>query len=394
MASKRVGSKNMAMPVEGDEESAEDASIVPGLEDLSSIFVVGDIHFQKDAFVQGEELIEKMIEVAKDASPSMIVLLGDILDNHETVRNSQYKQAERLIDELRVIAPVYVLIGNHDLINQSQFLTDAHFFGPFKKWEGVTIVDIPLGVTLRSGDRDLSIVMCPYVPPGRFVEALNTLFEYEEPIDWQLADCIFGHQEIKGVTYNGRESGKGDVWDEDYPPLILGHIHEPCHLSQNVWYVGSARQVASNETPDKRVWNITFDEEGIQHDEIDLGLKARKEIEIAYENVKSFDFGLVDRYHVKLKIRGTREQFKLFRKSQLHARLVHRGVKIAFDPVIESTSMLFNLAEALKDDVSFEHILRELIKKKSEAVQEIYEEMYGSEELGDGDVYELVFVDS
>ena len=379
------------------EDSQEEEQVVPDLDDLSSIFVVGDIHFQKDAFLQGEELIDKLIAAIRDASPTIIVLLGDILDNHETVRNSQYKQAERLLDSLRAIAPVYVLMGNHDLINQSQFLTDAHFFGPFKKWPGITIVDVPTAVTLPSPDKEITVVMVPFVPPGKLVEALNTLLEREDdPVDWQLADLVFGHQEIRGVVYNGRESSKGDVWDDAYPPLISGHIHEPCQVGNNVYYVGSARQVASNETPDKRVWSVTFDEEGFQRDEIDLGLKAKKEVEVDYEDVKSFDFDLLERYHIKLKIRGTREQNKLFRKSQLHAKLVRQGVRIAFDTVMETSSLMINLAEALKDDVSFESILRELVKKKSETIQEIYEEMYGSLEktISDTDMVELVFVDS
>jgi len=399
----------------------EETETIPSLDDLLNIFVVGDIHFQKDAFVQGEELIEKLVDAATTISPTIIILLGDILDNHETVRNSQFKQAERLLDSLRQIAPVYVLMGNHDLINQSQFLTDAHFFGPFKKWDKVTIVDVPMAVTLTSSDREINVVMCPYVPPGKFIEALNTLFEYEEPVDWQLADCIFGHQEIRGVTYNGRESTKGDQWDENYPPLICGHIHKSCQIGTNVYYVGSARQVASNEEPDKRIWSITFDDEGFQKDEIDLGLKARKEIEMEYEEVKFFDFSLLEQYHIKLKIQGTREQFKLFRKSQLHAKLTQQGVRIAFNPVIETGMMMVNLAEALKDDVSFESILRELVKTKPKVVRDVYEEMYGSldmdedldtksdsdhtlevdsdhtsEVLAEGEnemIYELVFID-
>lgn len=384
-------------PSEGspDDISTEEISEIPDINDLSNILVVGDVHFQRDAFVQGEELIEKLIDAATSISPTIIVLLGDILDNHETVRTSQYKQAERLIDGLRKIAPLYILMGNHDLINASQFLTDAHFFGPFKEWERVVVVDRPIAVTLPSAEKTLSIVMCPYVPPGRFVEALNTLFEQEEPVDWQLADCIFGHQEIAGVVYNGKESTKGDRWDENYPHLILGHIHESCTIGDNVHYAGSARQVAANESPDKKIWNVSFDEEGPQLDPIDLGLKAKKEIEIEYDAVKTFDFELSKRYYVKLKIKGTREQFKLFRKSQLHAKLVNHGVKPVFDVIVENNPLALNLAHALKDDLTFDNILREVVRKKPDVVREAYQELYGDlladqEETADGDIHEEV----
>src|SRR5258708_1006770 len=108
-------------------------------------------------------------------------------------------------------------MGNHDLINQSQFLTDNHFFKAFKKWLEVVIVDTPISAKIG----DIMVVMCTYVVPGRVIEALNPLLECENPIDWQLADCILGHQEIRvrnngrvsGVVYNGKESNKGDVWE-------------------------------------------------------------------------------------------------------------------------------------------------------------------------------------
>jgi len=379
----------------------EETDLIPDFSDLSNIFVIGDVHFQKDAFLQGEELIEKCVDAAKNASPTIIVLLGDILDTHETAKNTPYKQTEKLIEELSAIAPLYVIMGNHDLINQSQFLTNNHFFNPFKKWPGVTIVDVPISVKIG----DNTIVMCPYVAPGRFIEALNTMFEYEDPVDWQLADCIFAHQEVRvrnedgliGVVYNGKESSKADIWDEVYPPLICGHIHDECRLGTNVYYMGSARQVNFDESPDKRVWNITFDEEGFQHDKIDLGLKARKEIEMEYENIKSFDFDLLEKYYIKIKLKGTREQFKLFRKSQLHAKLSRLGVKIAFDPEVEDNPFIINLGSALKDDVSFEGILRELIKTKPAVIQEAYEEMYGpidgQDKVEENTIYELVFID-
>lgn len=377
---------------------------VPDFDDLSSIFVIGDTHFQKDAFLQGEELIEKAVKAAQNSAPSLIVLLGDILDTHETAKNGPFRQAEKLIEDLSVIAPVYVIMGNHDLINQSQFLTDNHFFNPFKKWPNVTIVDKPIAVILSSGGEEITLVMCPYVAPGRFIEALDTMFEYENPTNWQLANCIFAHQEVRvrskdnleGATYNGRVSHKGDVWEEEYPPLILGHIHEPCQLGTNVFYVGSARQIASNELPDKRVWNITFDEGELQHDLIDLELKAKKEVELDYEDIKSFDFGLLERYYVKLKLRGTAEQKKLFQKSQLHAKMARMGVKISFKPSLEDNPLMLNLASARKEEVSFEGILRELVKQKPEVVREVYEEMYGSVDEEDQEskvTYELVFED-
>lgn len=348
-------------------------------EDIVSILVFGDTHFKPKDCEAGEELISKAHDVARQIAPSAIILLGDTMDTHETAKNAPWKQACRFIEGFSEIAPTYVLIGNHDLINQNQFLTDNHFFNPLKKWENVTIVDSPLHVEIGG----YNIVLCPYVPPGRFEEALDSMAERggcQEDFSWrEEASCIFGHQEIEGVEYNGIVSTKGDLWSDEYPPLICGHIHTPFQIGENVFYPGSSRQVDSNENPDKRIWNVSFGDEGeLEFDKIDLGLKGRKEVEMACENIAEFDFDLAKKYYVKVKLHGTPEQFKIFRKSHLHAKMMQHGVKIGFIPIKDDSGI--SLAgydrKTTTDDLSFTAILRELVKTKSDVVRNAYEELY------------------
>lgn len=366
-------------------------------EDLISILVFGDTHFKPRDFEAGEELIAKAHEVAEQMAPTAIILLGDTMDTHETAKNAPWKQACRFIEGLSEISPVYVLIGNHDLINQSQFLTDNHFFNPLKKWNNVTIVDTPLKVEIGG----YNIVLCPYVPPGRFEEALNSMADLggcDEDFDWRVdAFCIFGHQEIEGVEYNGIISTKGDRWAEEYPPLICGHIHTPFQIGENVFYPGSSRQVDSNENPDKHIWNISFDEEGqLEIDKIDLGLKGRKEIEMTCDNISEFDFDLANKYYIKIKLQGTPEQFKIFRKSFLHAKMMQHNIKFGFSPIKDDSALTLagydrNLTT---EDLSFPVILRKLVKSKNQTVIDAYEELYGEnleDDISENMNVELVF---
>ena len=374
-----------------------------GENDLISIFVIGDPHFRAKNFQEGEELIEKCVDMVENLTPSIIVLLGDVLDTHEVARNTPWNQACDFIEKLSAVAPTYVLMGNHDLINQNQFLSNKHFFNPLKKWENVYIVDEPIIVEVGL----FRVAMCPYTPPGRFVEALDTLGSAGESDDglaeWQRGvSCIFGHQEFAGVNYGGKESEKGDVWGSSNPPVISGHIHTPCQIGTNVFYPGSSIQVASDEAPDKRVWNITFDSdeeigsvEALQIDKIDLGLKFKKEIEMAYENIGEFDFDLAEKYYVKIKLRGTPEQFKLFRKSKMYTKMNAANIKICFDPISDDAALRLDLGETggTKEDLSFENILRLLVKEKPDVVKRAYEELYGTVVDDEEDMeYELVFV--
>lgn len=349
------------------------------LEDLVSILVIGDTHFKPKNYEEGEELIERCVEVAANLKPSKIVLLGDILDTHEIAKNGPWKQACRFIDELSQITEVYVIMGNHDLINQKQFLTDNHFFNPLKKWPNVFIVDTPISVDIGN---QRSIVLCPYVFPGRFEEALDCMINLggcDEDYDWRTdAICVFCHQEIEGVEYGGKISTKGDRWSEEYPPLICGHIHTPYQIGENVFYPGSSRQVDSNENPDKKIWNITFDDENkIEIDKIDLGLKGIKEILLEYENLEDFDFGLAKKYHIKLKLRGLPEQFKIFRKSKIHAKMMLYGIKISFDPIRDDNESYG--CQTAKEVPVFSNIFAEIVSQKSENVQDAYNELFGIE---------------
>lgn len=360
--------------------------------DSVSVFVIGDPHFQFKSFQECEELIEKCVDAVSKIKPDIIVLLGDVLDTHEIAKTSPWKQACRFIENLSEYAPTYVLMGNHDLINKSQFLTDNHFFGPLKKWKNVYIVDYPIHVEYDNKN----FVMCPYVPPGRFVEALELTKSENPEFTWDKADCIFGHQEIEGCEYNGKISEKGDQWDESFPPLILGHIHEPGQIG-NVFYPGSSRQVASNESPDKRVWNVTFENlerddidnsYGMSIDKIDLCLKAKKEIEIDCSEIKDFDWApYVERYYIKIKLRGTSEQFKLFRKSPLHAQMKGEGITFGFDVITEEKRILLD-----RDNNSvagFDLILKELVESKDANVKNAYEKITGETIIK----YELNFIE-
>lgn len=338
-----------------------------------TILSIGDIHFHKDAKLAGDELIERLIAIATEVRPTIIILLGDILDTHETLKNVPWKQAEHLFKGLTEIAPIYVLIGNHDLCSASEFLTDNHFFNPYKIWPNITIVDTPLIVTLCN----LKFVLSPYVPPGRFVEALNTLFDL--PGEWRDAACIFAHQEFEGVVYNNRESSKADRWSEELPMVISGHIHDECQIGGNIFYQGSSRQVKFDEGPDKKVWCTTFTKgtnvsttSNIK--KIPLGLKAKKEVEMDYDEVKGFDFELCKSYYIKLKIKGSSEQFKLFRKHPLYAKLVRHDVKIHFVNVVERPTFLAR--ETGRSELTFEDILGEVVKSKRQSVQDAYREIY------------------
>jgi DNA repair exonuclease SbcCD nuclease subunit len=340
----------------------------------TTAFIIGDPHFKYNTMLEGKDFAEKSIKAARDSNPSFIVILGDTLDTHEIVRIDPHFLATEWISELSTIAHVYLLIGNHDLINASQYLSSKHIFTPLKKWPNITVVDKPVFVEFN----EYSFVFCPYVEPGRFIEALDTLIDQGET--WEMVDCIFGHQEFKGCKMGAIISEKGDVWDENYPPVITGHIHDS-QIIKNVYMPGSAYQHNFGDSPNKKLWFVTFgqnEDSGFSIKKIDIGMKKKKIYRIDIEEIEDFDISILDKYQIKLYLRGNSEQFKIFRSSKKYQILLKTGIKFSYDRIsINLEKEITDCKRSKLEEVSFLSTLKKVISTKNSDVKEVYEEIFG-----------------
>ena len=302
--------------------------------------IIGDIHFHEKKPLEGDEYIDKIINIASHHKPTIIVLLGDILDKHSIVHVHAHKQADKLIDALSQISLVYVLMGNHDLINREQFLTDNHIFITMRKWPNVVIVDKATVLDIK----ERSFVFVPYVPPGRFVEALNTLVK--DDYTWELSDCIFAHQEIrKCKKAKGIISNIGDEWDENYPIVISGHEHEPHCVGKNVYYPGASSIMAfegdiEGQMQPKKVWLVNWDE--YRDDDkfiscvkkIDIGIKAKKILNLTIDEINNYGTKKVlnminnNEYQNAVIVNCHNTQAHAFRKGKIYSELSLQKVKV------------------------------------------------------------------
>jgi DNA repair exonuclease SbcCD nuclease subunit len=303
------------------------------------VFVIGDPHIRQKFMDDAEKLVSFTVALAKELKPDLIVCLGDILDTHEVVRTIPYKFACSFLEQLSEIAHTFLLIGNHDMINASQFLTDNHPFNPLKRVPRLHIVDKPVDATLKG----MKFVFCPFVPPGRFIDALSVGNPDTQayPIQWEDAQCIFAHQEFKGCHYGGvMESVSGDEWDKSKPPVISGHIHEEQHLKNGVHYVGTPIQhdYASGDVPEKFVWLVTFTKgKRFSKEDIEkhnLGIRGKKQLVLSIEEVEARQEEIMREQDdirgndIRLVVTGTKETIMAFRLSPLAKSFP--GVKLCY----------------------------------------------------------------
>ena len=287
---------------------------------MIKILAIGDVHFKVNNIPEVELFIERIEKLARDLTPDVIVILGDVLDTHEKIHAIPLNKAVEFFDKMRKISYTVVLVGNHDSYNNQIFLNDNHWMNPFKEWNNLEIVDKV--IDLKAGDKLL--VFTPYVPPGRFIEALDT---YK---DWKKADCIFAHQEFRGCKMGAITSIDGDIWDETFPLVVSGHIHSKDKLQDNLYYTGSAMQHAFGESTKNVVVEVVLKDNGFDYNEIDLELPRKKVVSLSLKNVDEYEMKEDTRDKIMLSLKGNYDEFKTFKKSKKYKELTSKGVKIKF----------------------------------------------------------------
>ena len=313
------------------------------------ILAIGDPHFQTTNIPEVELFIERMTALAQRVKPDRIAILGDLLHYHERLHTMALNKAYELIRRMRGIAKTFVLVGNHDMINHQQFLTDNHWMNGVKEWDNVEVVD-----TVRCERvNDELFVFVPFVPPGRFEEALNTC-----DANWQDATCIFAHQEFFGCQMGAIVSSEGDRWSEKYPHVVSGHIHARQRLQPNVYYTGSAMQHAFGESDRNSIADLTFTDGAMTLDEVDLALPRKRILYMDVEDVDELKLPTTED-KLKVSVSGNYQQFKALKKTKKYKQLVKQGVKVVFRPTKEKS-----VVEQPQDELgSFMSILSTLVEK-------------------------------
>lgn len=345
---------------------------------MACALVIGDPHFKVSNASETNLMSEAIIKIAREKVPDFIVILGDILDRHSNVHTSPLCRSIKFIEQLINIAPTYILIGNHDLANNRQFLSEEHPFTAlklinnlmkeqsqsyqsilselftlvpeeslndrlrvykqlfyqngniFNVLDKVTIIDKVISIDIKGQQ----FVFTPYTPPSMFQEALNTID------NWETAKCIFSHQEYRGCQMGAIISTDGDEWPITNPFIISGHIHEFQLLQSNILYPGTPIQHTYSDHVDKTILWVDFNEE-IIYKRIDLGLPHKSIVHITCSEVEIFQ--PPPNSQLKIVISGHSGEIKAIMKHQNIDSWKQMGHKITYKdiPLDQNTSEVY-----------------------------------------------------
>lgn len=316
------------------------------------VIAIGDPHFKEKYINISVEFVNIVLKQVEQHEPDFVVVLGDLLDCMGRSYVQTNKLAVHFLKELGKRSKTFLVIGNHDLMNNTQFLTDNHFFTSFhgvEEFTNVYIADKPLFHEVKGKE----FVFCPYVYPGRFIEALDTLDTSNTTCSWEMCTAIFAHQEFRGCQMGSIISSEGDIWEDYYPPVISGHIHEMQKVGSNVYYTGSAIQHSFSEEEKKGVWLITFGEKGndvhFTYEILENTLRSKRSMTVTVEEVdRLLEKGIPNDDHVELRLKVVDDDSSLESFTKLKKeKLKNMGINVLCIPK-DSGNKLNHLIEGTK----------------------------------------------
>ena len=330
------------------------------------LLFIGDPHIKSDNCDEIDVLLNEIKRLYHLNKPDFIIIGGDVMHYHEKVFTPSLNKSLEFIREISKLTFTYILVGNHDYENNSQFLTKNHWMNALKVWENVKIVDDVV--------TEEHFILVPYVYPGRFKQALNTSGKESE---WSSKKVIFAHQEFKGCQMGAIKSVDGDEWDETYPMVVSGHIHDNQWVGKNIYYPGTPLQHSFADQEKRVLCMVEIDDTGdVKIDDLDLNVPSKQIVRVALKDVKEtwkkMKSGIKQDQKIKIKIDGTVEEFKLFKDTKEYKEMLEKGIKVQL--IKEKTK---KSPEQHKKDVgNFQSILEKEIDKDEPLVKSIYEELF------------------
>jgi DNA repair exonuclease SbcCD nuclease subunit len=351
------------------------------------ILVIGDSHFENKNEIESEMMCDRIYDIVLKQRPDIIVNLGDTCHNHNILHMGPLKRATQFLHRLSQLSThLFVIIGNHDRPNNTAFLTEDSPFVACKMWTNTTVVDkVKTYEFISLNDKKIKLAFVPYVPNGRFMEALATENITNENINEY--SVIFAHQEFKGCKMGAIVSVHGDEWSLNNPLVISGHIHDNQVLQPNIIYPGTPIQLGYGVPPSKGVMmlNISSTEDvdslnRITHEYFDLGLPKKMIVYLTPSELSKYE--VPENCFVKLVCRGDTKVIKdIIKLDSVKEMLNNPRVKLSIQESKTKNSILesvdINLSTDKTETIPFQKRLFDVVKTQSAEIQSIFTLMFG-----------------
>ncbi len=371
---------------------------------------VGDPHFMTRNSYETDILHSSFIKfLSKQRKKNKIidvVIEGDLLDRFESINVRPFNRAISFIDDIKNnCRHIYLIVGNHDRPDNSNFLTTDHPYNALKKWPKVTVVDKVIISKIKAENEKIQIngddddedeepeaefVFVPYVPVGKFREALKTE-KLDHPIEnpdcnqeqWQRLKNmagVFAHQEFYGAKIGNKRSIEGDVWPKDAPFLVSGHIHDEEYLQDNLHYTGTPMQHGYTDTGRKTISLYNYQcvnnkWQMVKEEKVDLEVPKKIHIKLTKEELLNFE-PVENASLIKIDIEIDHAEFLLLKKDPKIKALLEKQIKIK--PIdLRKQIKKGTIGELVSTKITYTKRLNKAIIDAGEEIRDEFESLFG-----------------
>lgn len=281
-----------------------------------NVLTIGDPHFKGDNTCDTDVLQSEVLRVIDERSVDMVVVLGDIMHDHGNAKMNVFNRACAFMEAITKKVGrgnTFMLIGNHDRVNNKVSEGDDHFFRHYKTENSSypTVVD---SVQLVSKGEHI-FCLAQYMEPGKLRTMIDKQLESQE-VDFLDVSTYFLHQEIKGCKMGSQVSENGDEWLLDAPLAVSGHIHEWQMPQPNVIYVGTPMQITFGCSADKSISLLTY-KGGVNRPEIEkIQLNIPRKIGKTLTCTEFANYDIPEDTWIKFKIVDTSPAIVALKKSK------------------------------------------------------------------------------
>lgn len=220
---------------------------------MSKIFLIGDTHIGLGYpnsvdkwFKVHQEYFSKFLIplLKKEVKPGdIIVHLGDLFDNRNIIPINLLNYGMDVVEEISKIAPLHIIIGNHDLWSKSA--SEINSVRPFRYIPNVKVYNSTEVIEYNG----LKILMMPF-----FEKRLDQIKAID---DNKNCDYLFCHSDLNGCKMHltsvaHKNADKIDIIDfKSFKKVRSGHIHL-IQSNKQFTFVGSIFQMDRNDTGDQK----------------------------------------------------------------------------------------------------------------------------------------------
>ena len=182
---------------------------------------------------------------------------GDLYESRETIPIDIKYEAEKLIETIQNIMPVYILTGNHDMFYKSTSNNEISSIHNLSWLPNVTVIDKPKIINWKG----IQLALLPYY---------NKTYDMIEAVKNNPADLCFTHSDLNGAVLHMNYKPRVNDHNIDisqfsgYKHVYSGHIHILQH-QKNFSFIGSPYQLDRNDRGTKKGFQVIYDDYTTEH---------------------------------------------------------------------------------------------------------------------------------